>query len=68
MNTNDLRDTWLMFQRERECSVDRMLCDPALRNDFLAAAAVATSCDEELTILWSVLRLRKNKILPAKLK
>ncbi len=64
MPSDRLRDTWLMFQREHQCSLDRMLCNPLLRNQLLEAAqAVMPSADEE-QILWSLVSLRKKKTLP----
>lgn len=68
MNTNALRDSWLMFQREHGCSVDRMLCDPNLRGDFLASAKLATKSDDERELLWAIVGLRKKKTLPSVLK
>ena len=66
MNHDAFRDTWLMFQRERGCSIDRMLCDPALRSDFLAAAA--TGCVNEQDLLWTLVSFRKKKNLPSTLR
>lgn len=64
MNTDALRDTWVMFQREHGCSVDRMLCNPQLRNQLLAAAyAIVPGADEE-QILWCLVGQRKKKALP----
>lgn len=68
MTNGPLRDTWLMFQRANECSVDRMLCRPELRSDFLNAARQATPLTDEEAILWAVVNLRKKKALPAVLK
>ena len=68
MNTDVLRDTWLMFQREYQCSVDRMLCDPALRAEFLASATASTACQNEQDLLWTLVALRKKKTLPSVLK
>ena len=68
MNLIALRDTWLMFQREHECSVDRMICKPEFRNAFLTAARSVTGIDDEETLLWSIVSLRKNKSLPAVMK
>jgi hypothetical protein len=56
-----LRDTWLMFKREHQCSIDRMLCQPTLRAEFLAAARLATGVQDEGTILWELMSLRKRK-------
>ena len=58
-----LADTWRMFRREHRCSVDRMLCNPALRADFLAAARSVCGCEDEESILWNVVNLRKRKSL-----
>lgn len=58
-----LRDTWLMFQREHPCSIDRMLCSPALREEFLTPARLATGSDDEESILWELMVLRKRKEL-----
>ena len=68
MKLDALRDTWLMFQRVQGCSVDRMLCDPDLRAKFITAAKAVTACDDEQTLLWTIVGLRKKKILPAVLK
>lgn len=56
-----LIDTWNMFRREHRCSVDRMLCNPVLRAEFLSAARSACGCDDEETILWTLVNLRKSK-------
>lgn len=58
-----LRDTWLMFKREHQCSIDRMLCSPALRAEFLTTARLATGSDDEESILWELMSLRKRKEL-----
>lgn len=68
MNRDALRDTFLMFQREHGCSLDRMICDPAMRSEFLAAATVATGCQNEHELLWTLVGLRKRKTLPSVLK
>ena len=68
MNLIALRDTWLMFQREHDCSVDRMICKPDCRNAFLQAARLVTGVDDEETLLWSIVSMRKNKSLPAVMK
>ena len=68
MNLDALRDTWLMFQREHGCSVDRMLCNPQFREEFLAAAGRVVGCDDEETVLWGIVSLRKKKTLPSVLK
>ncbi len=68
MNLIALRDTWLMFQREHRCSVDRMVCRPSLRNEFLTAAAPVAECHDEESLLWGVMSMRKKKSLPSVLK
>lgn len=68
MPTDALRDTWLAFQKEHGCSVDRMLCRPALRAEFLHSARLATGIEDEETLLWGTVGLRKKKALPAVLK
>jgi len=68
MNLTALRDTWLMFQREHGCSIDRMLCRPVLRQEFLTAARTVCGCDDEEMILWNTVGLRKKKALPSMLK
>lgn len=68
MNNEALRDSWLMFQREHHCSVDRMLCNPELRTEFLEAARLATGEENEQTLLWGIVALRKKKFLPSRLK
>lgn len=68
MDTQSLRDTWLMFQREHDCSIDRMLCDPQLRNEYVRSASHATGMYDERQILWSTVGLRKRKQLPTRLR
>jgi hypothetical protein len=53
-----------MFQREHGCSLDRMLCNPLLRNQFLAAARLVVPAAGEEQLLWSLVGLRKKKTLP----
>lgn len=57
-----------MFQREHRCSIDRMLCRPILRQEFLTAARAVCDCDDEEMILWDTVNLRKKKSLPSVLK
>jgi hypothetical protein len=45
-----------------------MLCRPALRAEFIAAARAVCGCDDEESILWETVNLRKKKTLPAVLK
>lgn len=68
MNIESLKNTWKMFQREHGVSVDRMLCNPSLRSEFLAAIRLVIPNADEQQILWSVVRLRKGKKLPSVLK
>ena len=60
-----IRNLWTMFHRNHGCSVDRVVCDPALRNEFLNAARRLCGTDDEYTILWTALNLRKAKALDA---
>ncbi len=64
MSDQPLRDLWTMFQREHQCSLDRMLCNPLLRNQLLEAAHVVMPAADEEQILWSLVSLRKKKTLP----
>jgi len=68
MNTDVLRNTWLMFQREHSCSIDRMHCNPTLRSEFLIAARPATGVADEQSLLWSTVALRKRKQLPSRMR
>ena len=68
MNVNTLQDAWKSFQKKHKISVDRMLCTPALRNEFLGLARNSAGCEDEFEILWKVVGLRKGKSLPAVLK
>lgn len=63
--SGSLKDTWLAFRKEHQCSIDRMLCSPALRSAFVAAAKAATKSDDEEAIRWGLMGLRKNKDLNA---
>lgn len=63
INKSIIRDVWTMFQRERGCSVDRIVCDPDLRNEFLDSARGSCGTNDEFTILWTVMSLRKAKSL-----
>ncbi len=68
MNKDALKDTWTMFQREHGISVDRMLCRPDLRAEFVEGARLATGELDEEQLLWGVVQLRKSKKLPSVLK
>jgi len=62
---NALINLWVMFRNEHnDCSVDKMVCDPELRNELVRAARKATGIEDEKTILSSLMRLRKNSKLP----
>ena len=63
MDKEAILDCWLMFHREHKVSVDRMVCDPNLRSDFLASAKNVCRCDNEEQLLWAVMGLRKGKKL-----
>lgn len=62
----NLLDTWLMFQKEHQISVDRMLCRPSARGAFLDSARLATGLVDEEDILWQVVSLRKKKAIPTR--
>ncbi len=61
-----LRDVWLMFTREHNCSLDRMLCSTTLREAFLLAARQTIGDHSDDEILWSLMSMRKSKRLGAK--
>lgn len=63
MNETKLLDVWRAFSSSRQCSVDRMICNPQLRIDFLAEARRATALDDEEEILWQLMAMRKKKAL-----
>lgn len=64
MNKQDLIVSWRMFQREHgSISVDRMICDPKLRDEFLEAVKPSATEVEEKQILWDLMGLRKRKEL-----
>lgn len=65
MNSDALKDTWVYFQQEHSCSIDKMLCNPALRNEFLAAARLVADCDDEYQILWGWLGFGKRSCCQA---
>lgn len=64
MSTESLRDLGQMLQREYQCSLDRMLCNPVLRRQFLDTAHTVIPSEDEEQILWSLVSLRKRKTLP----
>jgi len=63
MNKQALLDSWKMFRREHDVSVDRMICDPLLRTAFLASLGSAADKRSEKEILWALMGLRKRKEL-----
>ena len=63
MDVNALRDVWRMFKREHRCSIDRMLCNPTLRSQFVSEAVPMTGARDKEELLWALMRLRKNKTL-----
>lgn len=64
MNKQDLIESWRMFKREHESiSVDRMICNPKLRAEFLGTAKPNATETEEKKILWELMGLRKSKEL-----
>ena len=58
-----LTGTWHMLRRGHSCSVDRMLCAPTLRADLLSVVNSVCECDDERTIPWNIVNLRKRKSL-----
>lgn len=53
-----------MFQREQGyISVDRMVCDPKLRAEFIGTVKPNATEIEEKEILWALMGLRKRKEL-----
>lgn len=54
----------LTFRR----SVDRKFHEPSLREEFLAAARAVCAFDDEESILWETVNLRKKKSLTSALK
>ncbi len=58
-----LTDCWRMFHREHNVSVDRVACDPELRAEFLSTAASVCGSDDEKEVLWTLMQLRKSKLL-----
>ncbi len=67
MDKNALLDCWTMFQREHEdVSVDRMVCDPTLRDAFVESAVSGVADATEEQILWVLMGLRKARHLPKK--
>ena len=64
MSKEKLSQIWNVFQTEHECSVDRMLCTPALRTLFLSTMTNEIGTVDEEDILWALVSLRKRKQLP----
>lgn len=64
MDLDNLLKLWIKFSRENRCSIDRMLCRPSTRNQFLANAMNALNCSDEEALLWAVVGLRKRKKIP----
>lgn len=64
MDKQALLDCWTMFRREHNnISVDRVACDPKLRNEFVEVARRICGCEDEEQILWTLMGLRKRKLL-----
>jgi hypothetical protein len=57
---DSLPNLWRNFKISRDCSVDRMICSPELRNAFLEFVRSATGKADEETILWDLMALRKR--------
>ena len=65
MDKQAILDTWTMFRREHNnVSVDRMICDPSMRTAFLNIAVPIAGDATESQILWTLMSLRKRKMLP----
>jgi hypothetical protein len=52
---------WKSFQAAHGCSVDRMVCEPTIRCDFLQKVRAETTFSDEGEILWLVMNARKAK-------
>lgn len=63
MTNTQLREVWLEFERLNKCSVDRMLCDPLLRSRYLSLVRRELADDDEFSVLWHTVGLRKKKSL-----
>lgn len=63
MDKQALLDSWKMFRREHNVSVDRMICDPLLRLAFLESLGPTAAKHSEEEILWRLMSLRKQKKL-----
>lgn len=61
MNQQSLINNWQRFKKEHGVSVDRMICSPELRKEFLETSK--HDCDNEEEFLWTLMALRKNKLL-----
>ena len=61
MNQQALIDSWRIFEKEHGVSVDRMICSPELRKEFLETSK--HDCDNEEEFLRTLMALRKNKLL-----
>jgi len=66
MDKKALLDCWVMFSRAHEITVDRLVCDPKLRDEFVAHAARVCGSSDEEEILWALMGLRKQKKIPTK--
>ncbi len=63
MDKQALLESWFMFRREHNVSVDRMICDPLLRGTFLESLGPTTDKHSEKELLWALMSLRKRKEL-----
>jgi len=68
MNEQALIDSWQMFHREHDVSIDRMVCDPGSRNEFLASVRSVCGEASEKEVLWKLMGLRKSKEISTKQK
>lgn len=58
---NSIDTCWTTFKEIHKCSVDRMVCDPALRRKFLDVVCAQTNISDERHVLWTVMNSRKAK-------
>ncbi|PHS02274.1 MAG: hypothetical protein COA78_21560 [Blastopirellula sp.] len=52
-----------IFKQAQLGSIDRMICNPSLREEFLALARPVCHCNDEQNILWGLMGLRKKKAI-----
>ena len=60
MNQQSLVDSWKMFQREHDISIDRLVCSPLLRQAFVDQVSPVCGSNDEQSILWVSLSASKG--------